>query len=62
MMPSKSEVFGLNEDDKKRLLTISNYAATLCKQMKVPIENMFKDISRKDQLEAFKKPTKAQVA
>ena len=38
-------------------MTISEYAASLLKQMKVPIESMLKDISRKDQLEAFKKTT-----
>jgi len=47
-MPKESEAFGLNEDDKKRLLTISEYAATLCKQMKVPVECMFKNVSCKD--------------
>ena len=55
MMPSDSDVFGLREDDRKRLMTISDYAASLLKQMKVPIESMLKDNSRKDQLEAFAK-------
>jgi hypothetical protein len=61
MMPSDSDVFGLREDDRKRLMTISDYAASLLKQMKVPIESILKDNSRKDQLEAFKKPTLAEI-
>jgi hypothetical protein len=61
MMPANGIAHGVSDDDRKRLMVISEYAASLLKQMKVPVESMLRDPSRKDELEIFDKPNAAEI-